>query len=91
MVEIDHPAGEEIQWDWLELPVTPWGQPGFKLVGALSHSGRWRGVFCEQMTFGHLAGALHEILTGLGGTPRVAGRSDGHRGDPTASVFNGKL
>jgi len=70
-VEIDHPAGEEIQWDWLELPHTPWGQPGYVLVGALSHSGRWRGVFCEQMTFGHLAGALHEVLTGLGGTPRV--------------------
>jgi hypothetical protein len=70
-VEIDHPAGEEIQWDWLELADTPWGQPAFVLVGALSHSGCWRGVFCEQVTFGHLAGALHEILTGLGGTPRV--------------------
>ena len=41
------------------------------LVGALSHSGRFRAVFCEQMTFGHLAGALHEILTGLGGTSLV--------------------
>jgi transposase len=70
-VEIDHPAGEEIQWDWLELHDTPWGEPAFVLVGALSHSGRWRGVLCEQMTFGHLAGALHEILEGLGGTPRV--------------------
>jgi len=70
-VEIDHPAGEEIQWDWLELANTPWGQPAYVLVGALSHSGRWRAVFCEQMTFGHLAGALHEILDGLGGTPRV--------------------
>ncbi len=70
-VEIDHPAGEEIQWDWLELPDTPWGEPAYMLVGALSHSGRWRGVFCEQMTFGHLAGALHQILVGLGGTPRV--------------------
>jgi len=69
--EIDHPAGEEIQWDWLELPLTPWGQPGYVLVGALSHSGRFRAVFCEQMTFGHLAGAVHEILTGLGGTSRV--------------------
>jgi len=37
----------------------------------LSHSGRFRGVFCEQMTFGHLAGALHDILTALGGTSRV--------------------
>jgi hypothetical protein len=71
MVEIDHPPGEEIQWDWLELPDTPWGEPAYLLVGALSHSGRWRGVFCEQMTFGHLAGALHEILVSLGGTPRV--------------------
>jgi hypothetical protein len=69
--EIDHPAGEEIQWDWLELPDTPWGDPAYVLVGALSHSGRWRGVFCEQMTFGHLVGALHEVLEGLGGTPRV--------------------
>ena len=69
--EIDHPPGEEIQWDWLELPDTPWGEPAYVLVGALSHSGRWRGVFCEQMTFGHLAGALHEVLDALGGTPRV--------------------
>lgn len=69
--EIDHPPGEEIQWDWLELPQTPWGQPVYVLVGALSHSGRFRAVLCEQMTFGHLAGALHEILGGLGGTARV--------------------
>jgi transposase len=69
--EIDHPPGEEIQWDWLELPVTPWEEPAYVLVGALSHSGRFRAVFCEQMTFGHLAGAVHEILTALGGTARV--------------------
>ena len=69
--EIDHPPGEEIQWDWLELPATPWGQPAYLLVGALSHSGRFRAVFCEQMTFGYLAGAAHEILAGLGGTARV--------------------
>jgi transposase len=69
--EIDHPAGEEIQWDWLELPVTPWEQPAYVLVGALSHSGRFRAVFCEQMTVGHLAGAVHEILAGLGGTSLV--------------------
>ncbi len=69
--EIDHPPGEEIQWDWLELPVTPWEQPAYLLVGALSHSGRFRAAFCEQMTFGHLAGAAHEILLGLGGTSLV--------------------
>jgi transposase len=70
-VEIDHPPGEEIQWDWLELSETPWGEPAYVLVGALSHSGRFRGVFCEQMTFGYLAEAMHRVLVGLGGTPRV--------------------
>ena len=45
--------------------------PRIVLVGALSHSGRFRAVFCEQMTFGHLAGAVHEILVGLGGTSLV--------------------
>lgn len=69
--EIDHPPGEEIQWDWLELADTPWGQPAYVLVGALSYSGRFRAVFCEQMTFGHLAGAAHVILTGLEGTSLV--------------------
>jgi transposase len=71
--EIDHPAGEEVQWDWLELAATdtPWGEAAYVLVGALSHSGRFRGVFCEQMTFGHLADAMHRVLVALGGTPRV--------------------
>jgi transposase len=70
-VEIEHSRGEEIQWDWLELDDTPWGEPSFVLVGALSHSGRFRAVFCEQMTFGHLAEAMHRVLVALGGTPRV--------------------
>jgi len=70
-VEIDHPPGEEIQWDWLELTETPWGEPVYALLGALSHSGRFRAVLCEQMTFGHLAGAIHDVLVALGGTPRV--------------------
>lgn len=69
-VEIDHPPGEEIQWDWLELEETPWGQKAYVLVGALSHSGRFRAVFCEQTTLGHLAAAIHPILAGLGGTAR---------------------
>jgi transposase len=70
-VEIEHPPGEEIQWDWLELHATPWGEPAFVLLGALSHSGCFRGVFCEQMTFGHLAEAMHRVLVALGGTPRI--------------------
>ncbi len=70
-IELEHPPGEELQLDWLELPETPWGEPAYLLVGALSHSGRFRAVVCEQMTFGHLAGALHELLVALGGTARV--------------------
>ena len=71
--EIEHPAGEEVQLDWPQLAAAdvPWGEPAYVLVGALSHSGRFRGVFCEQMTFGHLAGAVHRVLVALGGTPRV--------------------
>ena len=40
---IDHPAGEETQWDWVELPDPPasWGRGrhAHLLVGALSCSG----------------------------------------------------
>lgn len=67
--EIDHPPGEEIQWDWLELADTSWGEPAYVLVGALSHSGKFRAALCEQMTFGHLAGALHEILVACAARP----------------------
>ena len=40
---IDHPAGEETQWDWVELPDPPagwdgYGKKAYLLVGALSHS-----------------------------------------------------
>ena len=42
---IEHPAGQETQWDWVELPDPPkawgWGKHAHLLVGALSHSGRW--------------------------------------------------
>lgn len=71
VLRLDQEPGEEIQWDWLELTDTPWGQPAYALVGALSLSGKFRAVLCEQMTFGHLAGALHEVLIGLGRTGRM--------------------
>ena len=81
-VELVHPPGEEIQWDWLELHHTPWGEKAFVLIGVLSYSGRFRAVFCEQMTFGHLAEAAHRIVVGLGGTARV------WRTDRMATVVN---
>lgn len=70
-VRIEHPAGEELQIDWLELRDTPWGRPIYVLVGALSHSGRFRTAVCEQMTIGHLAQGMHRIVTALGGTAKV--------------------
>jgi transposase len=69
-VDIDHPAGEEIQWDWLELNDTPWNAKAYVLVGALSHSGKVRGWFSESDDQAHLIVGIHEILTRLGGTAK---------------------
>jgi len=70
-VDIEHPPGEEVQWDWLELHETPWGEPTYLLVGALSHSGRFAGWFCESMDQPHLIAAIHDVLTRLGGTGKA--------------------
>ena len=43
-IEIEHPPGEEIQWDWDELPEAPWGGDAHLLVGSLPCSGKFRGV-----------------------------------------------
>ncbi len=67
-VGLDHEPGEELQLDWLELSETPWGERAYVLVGALSHSGRVRGVFADGMTFAHLIEALDGVLRRLGGT-----------------------
>jgi len=70
---IDHPPGEETQWDWLELPDPPvsWGwSKACVLVGSLAHSGRWRGVLAPTMDQAHLVDGLHRILAGLGGVTR---------------------
>lgn len=68
--DIEHPPGAEIQWDWLELPDTPWGAKASVLVGALAHSGRFRGWFSEAEDQAHLVVGIHEILQRLGGTAR---------------------
>ncbi len=71
---IEHPPGAETQWDWLELPDPPaawgWGSQAHLLVGALSHSGRWRGRLCEAETFPHLVDGLDTISRALGGLTR---------------------
>lgn len=69
-VDIEHPPGEEIQWDWLELPSTPWGAKAYVLVGALSCSGKFRCWFSESDDQAHLVVAIHEVLARLGGTAK---------------------
>jgi transposase len=69
-VEIDHPAGEEIQWDWAERRRAPWGATCFGLLGTLAHSGRTREVLCESMDQAHLIEGIDGVLRRLGGTTR---------------------
>jgi transposase len=72
---IEHPPGEETQWDWLELPDPPaaWGagRQAHLLVGALAHSGRWRGVLAEAEDFPHLVETLDAVVRRLGGVTQV--------------------
>ncbi len=70
-VEIDHPAGEETQWDWFERRHAPWGATAYVLLGTLSHSGRTRGVLAEATDQAHLIEAMDGVLRRLGGTTRV--------------------
>ncbi len=72
---IEHPAGAETQWDWVELPDPPPGWDGFGrkaylLVGALSHSSKWRGVLCESMEQPQLADAQYQVAVKLGGVTK---------------------
>jgi transposase len=71
---IEHPAGEETQWDWLELPdpPAPWGFTGSAhlLLGVLAHSGRWRGWLADTEDQPHLIEGLHQVAVRLGGLTR---------------------
>jgi transposase len=69
-IEIDHPAGEEIQWDWFERRKAPWNGTAYVLLGTLSHSGRTRGVLAEAMDQAHLIEAMDAVMRRLGGTAR---------------------
>lgn len=81
-IEIDHPPGEEVQWDWVELAAAPWGGDASLLVGSLPCSGKFRGVFSESEDQAHLISAMDEVLRRLGGTARR------WRVDRMASVIN---
>lgn len=69
---IEHPPGEETQFDWVELPDAPlhWAFPTkrcFVLVGSLAHSGVWRAVIAPSMDLPHLLQAMTLLLSLLGG------------------------
>lgn len=68
---IAHPPGQETQWDWVDLPNPPahwgWGSTAHLLVGALSHSGRWRGLLAPAMDSAHLVLGLDAVTRALGG------------------------
>ena len=72
---IEHPPGDETQWDWLELPDPPeswgWGKKAFLLVGSLACSGKWRAALSPSMDQPHLIAAIDHVLRGLGGVSRV--------------------
>ncbi len=69
-IEITHPPGAEIQWDWFERRRAPWGGSAYVLLGTLAHSGRVRGVLAESMDQAHLVEAIDGVLRRLGGTAR---------------------
>ena len=62
---IEHPPGEETQFDWVELPDPPlswgWGATAYLFVGALSHSSRWRGRLEESMDQAHVIDGLDRV------------------------------
>ena len=70
-IEIDHPAGEEIQWDWFERRRAPWGGTAYVLLGTLPCSSRARGVLAESLDQPHLTEAMDAVMRRLGGTARV--------------------
>jgi len=66
-IDIEHDPGHETQWDWLELTETPWGETAYVQVGALAHSGKFRGSFSPSKDSGHLIAAMQEVIRGLDG------------------------
>jgi len=73
---IEHPPGEETQFDWVELPDAPagWTFPtkrAYVLVGSLAHSGVWRAVISPSMDLPHLLAAMTALLGLLGGVTKT--------------------
>ena len=83
-VIIEHPSGEEIQWDWDELGVCPWDPSTdvSMLVGSLSHSSKTRAWLAYSEDQPHLVEGIDQVLRRFGGTARV------WRVDRMATVIN---
>jgi len=72
-VIIEHPSGEELQWDWDELGACPW-DPTVEvsmLVGSLSHSSKSRAWLAYSQDQPHLIEGIDQVLRRFGGTARV--------------------
>jgi len=72
-VIIEHPSGEELQWDWDELGACPW-DPTVEvsmLVGSLSHSSKSRAWLAYSQDQPHLVEGIDQVLRRMGGTARV--------------------
>jgi hypothetical protein len=70
-IQIDHPPGAELQWDWFERRRAPWGGTAYVLLGSLPRSGRIRGVLAEATDQPHLVEAIDGVLRRFGGTART--------------------
>jgi transposase len=69
-IEIEHPAGDEVQWDWFERRKSPWGSTAYVLLGTLPYSGRSRGVICPATEQPYLVEAMDGVMRRLGGTAK---------------------
>ncbi len=72
-VIIDHPSGQEIQWDWDELGACPWDPTTdvSMLVGSLSHSSKSRAWLTYSEDQPHLVEGIDQVLRRFGGTAKV--------------------
>lgn len=70
-IEIPHPPGQEVQWDWDELPDAPWGGDAHLLLGTLPYSGKFRGFFAEAEDQVQLTAGIDTVLRAFGGTVRA--------------------
>jgi transposase len=72
-VIIEHPSGEELQWDWDELGACPWDETVdvSMLVGSLSHSSKSRAWLAYSEDQPHLVEGIDQVLRRFGGTAKV--------------------